>query len=74
MDEKERVGLFLCECSKNISGTVDVHKIKDELEKLPDAATVEITNLYCSPEGKSEIADSIKKKTISLRSSSERVP
>ena len=61
MDEKERVGLFLCECSKNISGTVDVHKIKDELEKLPDAATVEITNLYCSPEGKNEIADSIKK-------------
>jgi len=61
MDEKERVGLFLCECSKNISGTVDVHKIKDELEKLPDAATVEITNLYCSPEGKNEIAESIKK-------------
>jgi len=61
MNGKERIGLFLCECSKNISGTIDVHKIKDELSRLPDMATVEITNLYCSQEGKNEIAESIKK-------------
>jgi len=64
MNGKERIGLFLCECSKNISGTIDVHKIKDELSKLPDMATVEITNLYCSQEGKKEISESIKKNDL----------
>jgi heterodisulfide reductase subunit A len=61
MKVKERIGFFLCECSKNISGTVDVHKIKDDLKNLPDVVTVEITNLYCSADGKIEIIESIKK-------------
>jgi heterodisulfide reductase subunit A len=64
MKVKERIGFFLCECSKNISGMVDVHKIKDELEKLPDVATAEITNLYCSAEGKTKIIESIKKHSL----------
>jgi len=64
MKEKERIGFFLCECSKNISGTVDVHKIKDDLKKLPDVVTVEITNLYCSADGKIEIIESIKKNDL----------
>lgn len=64
MKEKERLGFFLCECSKNISGTVDVHKIKDELQKLPDVVTAEVTNLYCSAEGKAEIIESIKKNKL----------
>lgn len=61
MKQKERIGFFLCECSKNISGMVDVHKIKDDLKNLPDVVTVEITNLYCSADGKIEIIESIKK-------------
>jgi heterodisulfide reductase subunit A len=61
MKEKERIGFFLCECSKNISGTVDVHKIRDDLKELPDVVTAEVTNLYCSADGKTEIAESIKK-------------
>jgi heterodisulfide reductase subunit A len=64
MKEKERIGFFLCECSKNISGTVDVHKIKDDLKNLPDVVTVEITNLYCSADGKIEIIESIKKSDL----------
>lgn len=64
MKEKERLGFFLCECSKNISGTVDVHKIKDELQKLPDVVTAEVTNLYCSAEGKAEIIKSIKNNNL----------
>jgi heterodisulfide reductase subunit A len=64
MKEKERIGFFLCECSKNISGTVDVHRIKDDLKNLPDVVTVEITNLYCSANGKTEIIESIKKNDL----------
>ncbi|MFW6128653.1 MAG: 4Fe-4S binding protein [Candidatus Aminicenantaceae bacterium] len=64
MNVKERIGFFLCECSKNISGTVDVHKIKEELKKLPDVVTAEVTNLYCSAEGKTEIIESIKKHNL----------
>ncbi|MBN2245379.1 MAG: CoB--CoM heterodisulfide reductase iron-sulfur subunit A family protein [Candidatus Aminicenantes bacterium] len=64
MKGKERLGFFLCECSKNISGTVDVHKIKEELLKLPDVVTAEVTNLYCSAEGKTEIIQSIKKNNL----------
>jgi len=64
MKEKERLGFFLCECSQNISGTVDVRKIKDELQRLPDVVTAEVTNLYCSAEGKAEIIESIKKNKL----------
>ncbi|HZX11119.1 MAG TPA: CoB--CoM heterodisulfide reductase iron-sulfur subunit A family protein [Acidobacteriota bacterium] len=64
MKEKERLGFFLCECSKNISGTVDVHKIKDELQELPDVVTAQVTNLYCSADGKAEIIESIKKNNL----------
>lgn len=64
MKAKERIGFFLCECSQNISGTVDVRKIKDELKELPDVVTAEVTNLYCSKEGKIEIIKSIEEHNL----------
>jgi heterodisulfide reductase subunit A2 len=64
MKEKERIGFFLCECSQNISGTVDVHKIKDELQELPNVVTAKVTNLYCSADGKTEIIENIKKNNL----------
>jgi len=64
MKEKERIGFFLCECSKNISGTVDVQKIRDELQELPDVVAAQVTNLYCSADGKAEIIESIKQNNL----------
>ena len=64
MNENERAGIFLCECSKNISGRVKIEQIKEKFAALPDVDTVKITNLWCSPEGKKEMAETIKNRGL----------
>lgn len=64
MSEKERIGIFICECSKNISGRIHVEQIKEKFSSLPDVETVEITNLWCSPDGKKEMAEIIKNRGL----------
>jgi heterodisulfide reductase subunit A len=64
MNENERAGIFLCECSKNISGRVKIEQIKEKFAALPDVDTVKITNLWCSPEGKKEMEETIKNRGL----------
>jgi len=64
MNENERTGIFLCECSKNISGRVKIEQIKEKFAALPDVDTVKITNLWCSPEGKKEMVETIKNRGL----------
>ncbi|MBN1273285.1 MAG: CoB--CoM heterodisulfide reductase iron-sulfur subunit A family protein [Candidatus Aminicenantes bacterium] len=64
MSEKERIGIFLCECSKNISGRINVEQIKEKFLSLPDVETINITNLWCSPDGKKEMAGIIKNRRL----------
>ena len=46
-----RIGVFICHCGKNIAGTVDVKKVKDEIEKYPEGVHAEDYVYLCSDPG-----------------------
>ncbi len=57
--EEPRIGVFVCYCGKNIAGVVDVEKVKQYAETLPDVTMV-ATNLYsCSSDTQVLIAETI---------------
>lgn len=55
----EKIGVFLCHCGKNIAGTVDIKKLKEELEKNPNLIVKEHIFL-CSENGQILIKKTIK--------------
>ncbi|MFX0136949.1 MAG: FAD-dependent oxidoreductase [Candidatus Hodarchaeota archaeon] len=60
-EDPPRIGVFICHCGTNIAGTVDVEKVGEEIEKIPDVAYVE-RNLYtCSEESQNSIRAAIEK-------------
>jgi heterodisulfide reductase subunit A len=52
------IGVFLCHCGKNISATVDIKKIKEELSNDPNLHVMDDLFL-CSQAGQNLIKDSI---------------
>ncbi len=55
-----RIGVFVCHCGSNIAGMLDVEKVAEYAETLPDVAFVQ-RNLYtCSDPGQNEIKTAIK--------------
>jgi len=60
LNEKPRIGVFICHCGINIGGVVDVPKVVDYAKTLPDVAYAE-SNLYtCSSDGTRKIMEKIK--------------
>ena len=58
-----RIGLFLCDCGKNISGVIDHNKISQFFERDPDV--IVLRNQYlCSESGLNTIIEEIKEKKI----------
>ncbi|TFG25833.1 MAG: hydrogenase iron-sulfur subunit [Promethearchaeota archaeon] len=58
-----RIGLFLCDCGKNISGVLDNKKITNYFNNYPDVSVLE--NQYlCSESGLKELTDELKEKKI----------
>ncbi len=58
-----KIGIFVCDCGKNISGTIDVQKIKEHFEKVPDLYI--FGNQYlCAETGLKEIINQLKEKKI----------
>lgn len=54
-----RIGVFVCECGKNIAGVVDTDTVADYAKTLPDVVAV-ITNQYtCADPGQNEIQKAI---------------
>jgi heterodisulfide reductase subunit A len=64
-DEKEpRIGVYVCHCGGNISDVVDVHRVAEEVEKLP-SVTVARTNMFmCSDPGQDLILDDLKNEEL----------
>ncbi|MDH5266373.1 MAG: CoB--CoM heterodisulfide reductase iron-sulfur subunit A family protein [Candidatus Bathyarchaeota archaeon] len=61
VDEKARIGVFICHCGTNIGGVVDVPKVVEYAKTLPNVVYAE-ANLYtCSSEGISKIKEGIAK-------------
>jgi len=64
VNERPRVGVFVCHCGINISGVVDVAAVRDYAETLP-YVEYSCTNLYtCSQDTQDQMAQIIKEKKL----------
>ena len=61
MEEKPKIGVFICHCGVNIGGVVEVPQVVEYAKTLPNVVYAE-DNLYtCSEAGLSSIKEAIKK-------------
>ncbi len=59
MDEKPRVGVFICHCGSNIAGHVDVAEVAEYARTLPGVVLVQRNMYTCSDAGLNEIRAAI---------------
>ncbi|HDM23350.1 disulfide reductase [archaeon] len=64
MAVRERVGVFVCHCGRNIAATVDVKKVVEEISKHPYVVHAEDYKYMCSDPGQKLIYDAIKSKKL----------
>ena len=61
---KSRVGVYICYCGGNISDHVDVEKVRERMEKLPEVAVARTNMFMCSDPGQEMIMEDLKNGTI----------
>jgi heterodisulfide reductase subunit A len=54
-----RIGVFVCECGRNIAGSVDCEAVRAYAEKLPDVVFTTVNKYTCSEPGQQEIKQGI---------------
>jgi len=59
-----KVGVYVCHCGLNIAGVVDVEKVVEHAESLPDVAIAKHYAYMCSETGQSMIQEDIKKHNL----------
>ena len=57
---KPKVGVYICYCGGNISDHVDVEKVRERIEKLPDVAVARTNMFMCSDPGQNLIIEDLK--------------
>jgi heterodisulfide reductase subunit A len=60
----DKIGVFVCHCGLNIAGTVDVHKVVEEVSKYPGVAHCENYMYMCSDPGQELIRKAIQEKGL----------
>jgi heterodisulfide reductase subunit A len=60
----KRIGVFVCHCGKNISDTVDVEKVVEEVKKHPDVVYAVDYTYMCSDPGQDMIKDAVKSENL----------
>ncbi len=60
MSEEIKIGVYICHCGGNISDTVDVEKVKEEVMKLQGVKIAETYEYVCSDPGQEMITHGIK--------------
>jgi len=63
-EDKGRVGVYICYCGGNISDHVDVEKVRESMEKLPEVAVAKTNMFMCSDPGQEMIMEDLKNGTI----------
>ena len=58
------IGVFICHCGRNISGTVDINRLRAQLGKYPGVAHCEDYKYLCSDPGQNLIKEKIKEKEL----------
>ena len=56
-----RVGVFICRCGGNISGTVKVDEVAEAVRKVPGVVAVRTADFTCSKPGLDTIKDSVRR-------------
>ncbi len=64
MGEQPQVGVFICHCGGNISNTVDVAKVRDEISKIDGVKVAETYEYVCSSPGQELIKQAIKEQGV----------
>ena len=54
-----RIGVFVCECGKNIAGTVDCEAVRAHAEGLPHVVIAQLNRYTCSEPGQQQIREAI---------------
>jgi len=58
--QEARIGVYICHCGGNISDTVDVAKVKEEIAKLKNVIVAQTYEYVCSDPGQKMIVEDIK--------------
>ncbi len=59
-----KVGVFICKCGGNISGTVDCDKVRDAVKDMAGVTTTRVSEFLCSKPGLQMIRNSIQKRGL----------
>ncbi len=59
-----RIGVFVCECGKNIAGSLDCQKVSDYAATLPDVACAVVNKYTCAEPGQQEIKRAIREHNL----------
>jgi heterodisulfide reductase subunit A len=59
-DQKPRVGVYVCHCGGNISGTVDCEQVAEALSRYQDVVVARTNESFCSDTGQSIIEQDIR--------------
>ena len=59
MNERERIGVYICHCGTNIAQTVDIPAVAEYAKTLPDVAVVKEYKYMCSDPGQAMIQKDI---------------
>lgn len=59
-DNDLRIGVFVCECGKNIAGSLDCDQVREYAESLPDVVCAVKNKYTCAEPGQQEIKQHIK--------------
>jgi heterodisulfide reductase subunit A len=55
----QRIGVFVCECGRNIAGSVDCEAVRAYAAKLPGVVYTKVNRYTCSEPGQAEIKQGI---------------
>jgi heterodisulfide reductase subunit A len=64
MEEKPRIGVYVCQCGSNIAGTVDTESVRAFAETLPNVVLARSPKYTCSDAGQAEIMNDIKEQEL----------
>ncbi len=62
--KKPKIGVYICHCGGNISDTVDVAKVKEDISKCPGVEVCETYEYMCSKPGQDMIERDIKERKL----------
>ncbi len=63
-DDNKRIGVFVCECGKNIAGSLDCEAVREYAEGLPNVVCSVRNKYTCAEPGQQEIKKYIKEKNL----------